>query len=230
MLMARSAQLLVDEDRFGAYAQAMVDRQLAARGIADRRVLEAMRAVPRHCFVSEELADRAYDDGALPTMHGQTISQPYMVAVMTEAMTLAPRHPVLEIGTGSGYQLMILARLAKHVVSIERDAELAERGRQQMKRFDVINTSIHVGDGSLGWPDDGPYDRIMVTAGAPDVPPALLEQLADGGRIVIPVGDRELQYLMLVDRRGDDYRRTRSIGCRFVPLLGAQGWPELPAS
>ena len=226
--MARPAQLLVDEDRFGTHAEAMVNRQLAARGIADRRVLEAMRTVPRHCFISEELADRAYEDGALPTMHGQTISQPYMVAAMTEAMALAPRHRVLEIGTGSGYQLMILARLARHVVSIERDAELAERGRQQMERFGATHTSIHVGDGSLGWPDEAPYDRIMVTAGAPDVPPALLEQLADGGRVVIPVGDRELQYLMLVDRRGNDYRRTRSIGCRFVPLLGAQGWRESP--
>ncbi|MEX0742142.1 MAG: protein-L-isoaspartate(D-aspartate) O-methyltransferase, partial [Phycisphaeraceae bacterium] len=198
---------------------------LAAQGIHDPRVLEAMRRVPRHIFLHFTLWARAYEDVALPTLHGQTISQPYMVASMTQLLAAAPEHRVLEIGTGSGYQTMILALLAREVVSIEREKELAQQAQLTLQQFEVNNVNIHVGDGSLGHPPAAPYDRILVTAGSPDVPQALLHQLADGGRMVIPVGDRKSQTLLAIDRNGEKISRRTATECRFVPLVGEQGWP-----
>lgn len=218
-------KLLVDEAEFGPQAEAMVEQQLRSRGIGDRRVLEAMRSVPRHRFVEPQLHRRAYADAALPTLNGQTISQPYMVAAMTEALELTPGHRALEIGTGTGYQTMVLARLCERVVSVERDADLAEQARGMLNAFGIENVAIHVGDGTLGWAGEAPYDRILVTAGAPqEPPPALLDQLTDGGVLVIPLGDREMQSLYAITKRAGRLERERLLGCRFVPLVGEQGW------
>ncbi len=218
--------LRLDEDRFGRDARRMVERQLRPGGIVDPRVLRQMRSVPRHHFVNPNDQHRAYDDGALPTVHGQTISQPYIVALMSQMLQVNAVDRVLEIGTGTGYQTMILAGLAAHVVSVERDEDLAERARRMMKQFDLVNVTVHTGDGTLGWPEEGPYDRILVTAAAPDVPPPLREQLADGGRMVIPTGDRAVQRLTIVERQGDDYRRINGLDVRFVPLVGEAGWSD----
>lgn len=224
--MVDDALLLADEGSFGHLAQAMVHQQLMARGIRNIRVLQQMRSIPRHVFVRAALQNRAYDDCALPTLNDQTISQPYIVALMSEILDPQPEDYVLEIGTGSGYQTMILARLSRSVVSIERDPELAAQARQLLERFNVNNVEVVVGDGTLGWPDRAPYDRILVTAASPDVPPALLSQLADGGRMVIPVGDRTVQKLRTVDRHEAKVIQRDQLDVRFVPLIGAQGWNE----
>jgi len=216
--------LLRDEEQFGPAAQAMVDRHLAPRGIDDARVLEAMRTIPRHVFVNPGDDDRAYADAALPTQADQTISQPYIVAAMTQLLRIAPTHRVLEIGTGSGYQTAILAQLAGEVVTIERDADLAARAAGTLAEFGYQNVRIEVGDGTLGFPGAAPYDRILVTAGAPETPPALIEQLGEGGRLVIPIGGRDEQVLTTVIKEGGEVRHVREFACRFVPLTGAQGW------
>ncbi len=218
--------LLADEARFGDDARRMVRQQLIGRAIRDRRVLEQMRAVPRHLFVDPAQQPRAYDDAPLPTRHGQTISQPYIVARMTELLDPQPTDRVLEIGSGCGYQTMILARLAHRVVSLERDEELAALAKENVERLGVSNVSFHAADGTTGWADDAPYQRILVTAAAPDVPPALLEQLADPGCMVIPVGDRASQHLMRIEKDNGRVKRHQGEGCRFVPLVGAQGWPR----
>jgi len=206
----------------------MVDEQIASRGVADARVLEAMRAVPRHEFVEHPDRFVAYADRALPIGLRQTISQPYMVAVMTEALALSDRARVLEIGTGSGYQAAILATLAADVISIERHEALASQARQRFRRLGYHNVRVVVGDGSLGWAESAPYDGIIVTAGAPAVPDSLRRQLAEGGRLVIPVGNEYLQHLLIITRHDDTFEEQRGEACAFVPLVGEQAWPETP--
>ncbi len=207
---------------------AMVERQLAARGIRDPRVLAAMRDVPREAFVAAELAEFAYEDAPLPIEAAQTISQPYIVAAMTEAAEVRPDDRVLEIGTGSGYAAAVLSRVAAEVDTIERHQELVDVAERRLRELGYANVAVRHGDGTLGWPERAPYDAIVVAAGGPDVPPALLAQLAVGGRLVIPIGPtpRE-QELVRVRRVGeDDYRREELGAVRFVPLIGAGGWQE----
>ena len=204
----------------------MVDTQLIKRGIEDVRVLEAMRKVPRHLFVDEALQDQAYNDHPVPIGDKQTISQPYIVALMTEMLQLKGSEKVLEIGTGSGYQAAILAELAERVFSIERHPGLAYRANQILQKLGYKNVIIRVGDGTLGWPDDAPFDGIMVTAGSPKVPQPLVDQLAMGGRLVVPVGDRLSQELVLVERVPEGIHKTNLGGVRFVDLVGKWGWQE----
>jgi protein-L-isoaspartate(D-aspartate) O-methyltransferase len=206
---------------------AMVERQLRRRGIFDERVLEVMGELPREAFVPESEHAIAYDDSALPIPAGQTISQPYMVARMTELLGVRPGARVLEIGTGSGYQAAVLARLGANVVSIERLPDLVESARGRLAAFDLAPGSVDVrlGDGSLGDPDGAPWDGIVVTAGAPSVPGPLREQLAVGARLVIPVGSRFQQDLIVVERTGpSDWLETNDGACVFVPLVGEGGW------
>lgn len=212
-------------------ADRMVRFQLAARGILSPAVLDAMRAVPRHLFVPDVTIERAYSDHALPTTAGQTISQPYVVARMTELLSVQPGMRVLEVGTGSGYQTAILAHMGVSVVTIERTPELMDRARRVLAE---VCSSIPGGrdirmllaDGTQGYPDGAPYDRILVTAAAPHVPDAYHQQLADPGRIVIPLGDLHGQTLTVIDRRGDQFTHTDDIACRFVPLVGEDGWQD----
>jgi protein-L-isoaspartate(D-aspartate) O-methyltransferase len=212
---------------FAAARDRMVEEQIVARGVRDPRVLAAMREVPRHLFVPEALRDSAYQDRALAIGERQTISQPYMVAVMTETLGPAADHRVLEIGTGSGYQTAVLSRLAAAVFSVERHASLAELARRTLDAAGAANVHIQVGDGSEGLPEHGPFDRILVTAGAPSVPSALEDQLAIGGRLVIPVGPPGFQHLTTIDRTAaDTLEKRESVACTFVPLVGRQGWPE----
>ncbi len=198
---------------------------LRQRGIHDERVLAAMEAVPRERFVPREYRHAAFDDHAIPIAAGQTISQPFMVALMTEALELTGSESVLEIGTGSGYQAAILSRLARQVVSIERIAELSDTARQTLESLGCKNVSLFVGDGSLGFPEQAPYDRIIVTAGAPDIPQNLYDQLAVGGRLVIPIGADRPQILKIVTRTPDGPQVTDGCPCSFVPLIGQAGWP-----
>jgi protein-L-isoaspartate(D-aspartate) O-methyltransferase len=202
----------------------MVEGQIAARGISDERVLAAMREVPRHRFVPAARRAEAYDDRPVPIGEGQTISQPYMVAIMTAV--LAPRETdrVLEIGTGSGYQTALLSRLASSVTSIERHPSLAGEAADRLRELGFHNVEIIVGDGTEGWPAGAPFDRILVTAGAPRVPETLRSQLADTGRLVIPVGPPGHQRLTTVDRHGDAFETREGEGCTFVPLIGRHGW------
>ena len=202
----------------------MVARQLAARDIRDERVLEAFRRVPRHRFVPPEIRASAYVDHPMPIGSGQTISQPYMVALMTQCLELEGAERVLEIGTGSGYQAAILAELAREVYSIERQESLAARASAVLDGYPNIH--ITVGDGTEGWPEHAPYDGIIVTAGAPDAPPPLLDQLADGGRLVIPVGGSFSQTLLVYTRRGAIFDDRAVCGCVFVPLIGKYGWKK----
>ncbi|MBI5167045.1 MAG: protein-L-isoaspartate(D-aspartate) O-methyltransferase [candidate division NC10 bacterium] len=204
----------------------MVAEQLVSRGIRDPRVLEVMGRVPRHLFVEEALASRAYSDYPLPIGEKQTISQPYMVALMTEALELEGMERVLEIGTGSGYQTAILADLSAKVYSIERIKSLADRATRLLDQLGYYNVLIKVGDGTLGWKEEAPFDGIMVTAAAPYVPPTLLEQLGEGGRIVIPVGDAYSQILKKITKGKDYLRETSLASCVFVKLVGEQGWNE----
>lgn len=202
----------------------MVAQQLRARGIRDERVLRAMGEVSRHLFVAEEQRAHAYEDRPLPIGEGQTISQPYMVAAMTEALRLSAGARVLEVGTGSGYQTAILCRLAAEVVSVERRPALARQAEEALARFGCTNVRVVVGDGTMGYAPRAPYDGIVVTAAAPAVPDALRDQLADRGRLVIPVGSSYQQELVIVERDGDRFREERGEGCVFVPLIGKQGW------
>ena len=205
----------------------MVAEQLERRGIRDRRVLEAMAAVPREAFVPNVPASAAYDDRALPIDAGQTISQPYMVARMTELLAVEPGDRILEIGTGSGYQAAILARLGARVTSIERHADLAEAARERLKGLGTDGVDVRVGDGSQGDPEGGPWDGIVVTAAAPAVPDALREQLGVGARLVIPVGPRYQQDLIVVERTGpNDWQETSDGAVIFVPLVGEGGFRE----
>jgi protein-L-isoaspartate(D-aspartate) O-methyltransferase len=206
--------------------QEMVRTQLERRGIRDERVLRIMTEIPRHRFLDSALRSRAYGDHALPIGAGQTISQPYMVALMTEALALSGGEKVLEIGTGSGYQTAILAEFTPRLFTIERSAELARAAASTLKELGYGNVILKTGDGTLGWPEHAPFDRIVVTAGAPVVPPPLVDQLAEGGRLVIPVGGRDLQTLEVLEKRHGRVRSQRVIDCAFVPLLGKEGWRE----
>lgn len=205
----------------------MVKDQVERRGVHDARVLEAMRRVPRHLFVDPSLGCRAYEDSPLAIGEGQTISQPYMVAVMTAALALQGGDRVLEIGTGSGYQTAVLAELANRVYSIERISVLAERAQKTLARLRYDNVSIRVGDGSMGWLEAAPFRAIVVTAGAPDVPQPLVEQLEVGGRLVIPVGSSYTQTLRRVTKKeGGGVEQEELVGCVFVRLIGEHGWHE----
>ena len=202
----------------------MVDEQLAGRGIADERVLAAMRKVPRHLFVDEALRERAYGDHALPIGEEQTISQPYIVALMTSLLEFTGREKVLEVGTGSGYQTAVLAEVARRVCSIERLPRLAQRARAILEGLGYTNVWVRVGGGTLGWSDEAPFDRIIVTAGGPTVPPPLFDQLAADGRMVLPLGDADSQTLTVVEHEGDVMKRTSHGECKFVRLVGKYAW------
>jgi len=208
-------------------AERMVRLQIEARQVRDRRVLDAMRRVPRHLFVPSGGRASAYEDRPVAIGHGQTISQPYIVAFMTELLELQGGERVLEIGTGSGYQTAILCELCAEVYSIERIPQLAERARATLEDLGCRNVQIRLGDGGDGWPERAPFDRILVTAAAPALPPALRDQLGDNGLLVLPVGDlKGAQELVVARKVGSTVTVRESIGCRFVPLLGRGGFPE----
>lgn len=215
-------------DPYADQREHMVKRQLAARGIHNKRVLNVMRTLPRHLFVPPHTRHRAYEDGPLAIGDKQTISQPFIVAYMTQALALQPDHTVLEIGTGSGYQTAILAHLAHYVYSLERFPRLADLAGERLSKLEITNVDIHIGDGSQGLPDMAPYDAIIVTAAAPMLPGPLCTQLyPNGGRLVIPVGDSNDQSLKLVIRKDDKWQIQKLMGVRFVPLIGRYGFkPE----
>ncbi len=204
----------------------MVNEQLTGRGIDDVKVLEAFRSVPRHKFVPDGCVQEAYEDHPLPIGEGQTISQPYIVALMTQALELKGDEKVLEVGTGSGYQAAILAGLVKEVYTIEKEESLLRKAETVLEEEGCNNISFKCGDGTLGWKEKSPFDAIIVTAAAPHVPESLKEQLADGGRLVIPVGDLFSQMLTVIEKRGNDYLTNNLCGCMFVPLIGEEGWKE----
>ena len=204
----------------------MVDAQLIPRGIKDERVLSAMRRVPRHIFVDDYMQHNAYADMALPIGDEQTISQPYMVAIMTELLELKGNEKVLEIGTGSGYQAAILGELSREVFTIERKALLAKKAEERFQALGYINVHVITGDGTLGLPEESPFDRILITAGSPKIPEPLIEQLADGGIIIAPVGIRFSQQLLIVRKSKEGVSEQTHVPCVFVPLIGKHGWPE----
>lgn len=199
--------------------QRMIDEHLRARGVRDERVLAAMARVPRERFVADETFGEAYADAALPIACGQTISQPYIVAMMSEALELTGREKVLEIGTGSGYQTAILAELAAEVFSIERHADLSRAAEERLRALGYDNIQLRIGDGSLGWPEASPFDRIILTAAGRSCPPPLWEQLGEGGLLIGPFGGAEQQEMQILRKRHDQALTTRSIPCRFVPLV-----------
>jgi len=211
---------------FATARNRMVESQLIGRGIKDARVLDTMRKVPRHRFVEEALVSQAYNDHPLPIGEKQTISQPYMVALMTEALQLQGNERVLEIGTGSGYQTAILAELADKIYSIERIRSLSIKARRILDEMGYFNVVLKVSDGTVGLKEEAPFDAIIVTAGSPDVPQPLVDQLGMGGRLVVPVGDRYTQSLMRIVRGKEGITKTDLGGCRFVNLLGRHGWKE----
>ncbi len=204
----------------------MVQEQLVVRGVTDPRVLAAMRQVPRHLFVEEALRDRAYGDHPLPIGEGQTISQPFMVGKMVELLGLSGPEKVLEVGTGSGYQAAVLGQLCARVCTIERIPKLAQRAREVLEMLGYQNVWVRVANGTLGWPDEAPFDRIVVAAGGPAVPPPLFEQLAEGGRMVMPVGDATTQVLQVIEKRHGEMRTTEHAGCVFVKLVGKYAWDK----
>lgn len=216
-------------DRFKKQRTRMVETQIRGRSINDARVIKIMEMIPRHLFVDEGLIDQAYSDNPLPIGEKQTISQPYIVALMSQALDLKGRERVLEIGTGSGYQTAILANLADRVFSIERVAALATRARKILDKLNCYNVAIRVGDGSYGWKEEAPFDAIITTAAAPQVPQYLVEQLVPGGRMVVPVGSREVQTLYKFTRsteNPDEMKKEDLGGCRFVSLIGESGWKD----
>jgi protein-L-isoaspartate(D-aspartate) O-methyltransferase len=202
----------------------MVEDQITSRGIKDARLIAAMKKIPRHLFVEEALQTQVYTDHPLPIGEKQTISQPYMVALMTEALLLTGKERVLEIGTGSGYQTAILAELSEKVFSIERIRPLALRARKLLYELGYFNIEIKIFDGTFGWAEESPFDAIMVTAGSPDIPQPLIDQLAVGGRLVIPVGDASIQDLFRLIKTGEGVKKENLGGCRFVKLIGKYGW------
>lgn len=206
--------------------QRMVENQLAQRGIRDAKLLEAMRVIPRHLFVRERDKLLAYADGPILLGFGQTISQPYIVALMTEALELTGKEKVLEVGTGSGYQAAILSHLAKRVYTVERIGELVQRAKDRMVDLEIFNVKIVCGNGTLGLPEEAPFDAIVVTAGAPDIPDSLIKQLVQGGRLVLPVGDSWEQDLLKLTKKGEVVHRESLGLCTFVRLLGREGWKD----
>jgi len=217
---------MIEVKEWQAERERMVKEQIIGRGIKDNKVLEAMKRVPRHLFIDKIYQHQAYNDYPLPVAYGQTISQPYMVAVMTELLELKANEKVLEIGTGSGYQTAILALLCSKVYTIERIGSFTQRARNILEDLGFRNISFMVGDGSIGWAEFAPYDGIMVTAGAPEIPNSLIEQLAENGRLVIPVGTEYWQILNLVKKHKGRIYRKELFECTFVPLLGKQGWQK----
>ena len=217
---------MLEKKEYAAQLEEMIEKQLRRRGVHDAAVLAAMAEVPRHEFVSEDVRAHAYDDLPLPIGSGQTISQPYIVAAMTAALHLRPGDRVLEIGTGCGYHAAVLSRLAKEVFTIERRPELASSASATLARLGYSNAHVHCGDGTLGLPELAPFDAILVAAAAPAVPKPLLAQLAEGGRIILPVGDTQHQELQLIEKRGGAFPTKMLEGCRFVPLVGCHGWQE----
>lgn len=209
---------------FESARREMVARQIRDRGIRTPRVLEAMQSVERQLFIPPEHASRAYADEPLPIGEGQTISQPFMVAAMADALSLEGHERVLEIGAGSGYQAAVISLLAREVIAVEAQPLLAASARDRLARLGYRNVRVEVGDGSLGWPAGASYDAILVTAAAPAVPPPLIEQLAEGGRLVIPVGAADQQELLRIVKRGGTTAQQSLYACRFVPLLGRHGW------
>ncbi|MFZ5906945.1 MAG: protein-L-isoaspartate(D-aspartate) O-methyltransferase [Nitrospirota bacterium] len=202
----------------------MVKNQIIPRGIRDERVLRAMQKVPRHLFVPESIRHRAYEDSAIAIGEGQTISQPYMVAVMTELLELRGSEKVLEVGTGSGYQAAVLAELVREVYTVERIESLAERAEEQFLSLGYTNLHVRISDGTLGWPEQAPFDRILITAGTPRIPDPLREQLADGGILLAPVGDRFSQQLLRLRKSKGEFSEEYHTPCVFVPLIGMHGW------
>jgi protein-L-isoaspartate(D-aspartate) O-methyltransferase len=211
-------------DPFTRERENMLSVQIAGRGIVDERILDAMRTIPRHLFVPKESQQNAYEDFPLPIGYQQTISQPYIVAFMTNMLDLQGNEQVLEVGTGSGYQAAVLSLLVKKVHTLERIPELAERARQTLQELGIKNVEVHVGDGSLGWPQDAPYQAILVTAAAPAAPQALLDQLDSGARMIIPVGGQFQQVLELWRREKEGLKSEAILPVAFVPLKGKQGW------
>ena len=212
-----------EDSRYARERERMVE-EIVARGVTDPRVVAALRRVPRHRFVQEALRDRAYGDHPLPIGEEQTISQPYIVGLMSSLLELTGQEKVLEIGTNSGYQTAVLAELARRVCSIERLPRLAERARATLEGLGYDNVWVRVGNGTLGWPDQGPFDRIIVTAGGPAVPPPLVQQLADGGRMALPVGSADNQVLTIVENVGGEIRQRTHGECKFVKLVGKYAW------
>ena len=204
----------------------MVQEQIIKRGINDAAVIKAMQKVPRHKFIDENFLSQVYEDHPLPIGDGQTISQPYMVALMTQSLELKGGERVLEVGTGSGYQAAILAEIAGEVYSIERFADLARKAEGILSELNYSNVKIKIDDGTAGWSEAAPFDGIIVTAGAPDVPPSLVRQLADGGKLVIPVGGKFMQTLSVLKKEGGKLRQKDICGCVFVPLVGGEGWED----
>ncbi len=202
----------------------MVERQIAARGIHDPGVLAAMLEIPRHLFIPPPYDRAAYDDNPLPIGNGQTISQPYIVALMTELLHPKPTDNVLEIGTGSGYQAAILSRLVKRLTTIERITSVADMAKRNLKTLGIENAGVIEGDGTLGYPDNAPYDGIIITAATPEIPRPLIGQLADGGVLVAPVGGRDIQDLITLHKQGQSIKQVSHGGVRFVPLIGQHGW------
>jgi protein-L-isoaspartate(D-aspartate) O-methyltransferase len=215
-----------DNPHFAGLRNRMVTEQIVSRGVKDERVLNALRRVPRHCFVPEEYADIAYSDSPLPIGQGQTISQPYIVALMTELLELEGDENVLEVGTGSGYQAALLACLAQQVHTIERHAELADKADEALLRMGFTNVLVHVGDGSLGLPKYAPYQAIMITAAAPHVPQPIFDQLNEGGRLVLPEGGAGGQILDRWRKQGSGYKQEHITPVAFVPLRGQLGWKK----
>lgn len=213
-------------DEFSQVRQQMVNEQLAQRGIRDVRILAVMNAVPRHLFVHPDELAWAYSDGPLPIGHMQTISQPYIVALMTETLQVEAIDRILEVGTGSGYQAAVLGMLAREIHTVELIPELADTAATTLAGLKYDNIHVHFGDGSLGWPEAAPYDGILVAAAAPMTPQPLLDQLADGGKLVIPVGASGYQQLEVWERRGKELIHQTSIGVSFVPLRGEYGWKK----
>ena len=202
----------------------MVEHQIRARGVHDPRVLAAMEEVPRHLFIPPPYDRNAYEDSPLPIGNGQTISQPYIVAVMTELLQLKSTDNVLEIGTGTGYQAAILSRIVRRVTSVERIPAVADLAHRNLAALHYDNIEIIVGDGTLGYQKNSPYNGIIVTAASPDIPKPLTEQLAEGGRMVVPAGGRDVQELLVLEKHGDMITRSEYGGVRFVPLIGEYGW------
>lgn len=204
----------------------MIKHQLLDRGIKDKKVIATMRKIPRHLFIEEDLTNMAYDDHPLPIGEGQTISQPYMVAAMTEELDLKKKDRALEIGTGSGYQTAILAEICKEVYTIERIKSLSHKAEETLKRLEYRNIYFKVGDGTVGWDKHSPFDKILVTAGAPNIPDTLFNQLREKGKMIIPIGDRFSQILTLIEKINNSLKKRALFECIFVPLIGERGWQD----